>query len=196
MGHKTMTAIAESMKALRALAEFMLAMAQALLNILLAPLQALGLISGPTAAGVANSALAQVEAEDEGIAPPLYPVDEPVVDNTLSIAASVWCRALELRGMVPEGKSYPLPSEVEAWVQTLNARELQSVSTMPTTALARHLAAGPAGTGRLLPPYRGGVEAEIGPVEAGLALARTTRRQPRVERPIYDPAEDTRVLAM
>lgn len=195
---KSMTAVAESMKTLRAMLDAFYELMMIVVNALLAPLRALGLIGGgPTAAGVANAALAQVEAEDEGIAvPAIYAADEPTIDNGLSVAASVWCRALELRGMITNNTSQPLPPEVEAWVQTLNADELKSVSTMPAVAIARHLAAGPAGTGRLLPPYRGGVETKVDPVEAGLALARTIRRQPRVERPAYDPAEDTRSFAM
>lgn len=198
MGKKTMAAMAESLKALRAMLDAFYAMALMVVNAILAPLRALGLIGGgPTAAGVANAALAQAAAEDEGVAvPALYDVDMPTIDNGLSVAASVWCRALELRGMIKENNSAPLPPEVEAWVLSLTPAELKSVSTMPAVAIARHLAAVPAGTGRLLPPYRGGVEAKVDPVEAGLALARAPRRQARVERPAYDPAEDTRSFAM
>lgn len=201
MGKKSMAAIAESMKALRELLQFIVAMAEALLRILLAPFRALGLIGGGgrTAAGIADAALAQVEAEDAYDEPvtPAY-AEEPTLEPlAFNVASSVWVRTLELRGLVAPGKAQPLPPEVEAWVVSLSPAEIGVVSGLGLAGIASHLAAGPAGSDNRLPPYRGGTAVKIDPVEAGLILARAPRRQVMTERAIaYDVETDGRTFAM
>ena len=197
---KTMAQVAEAMKALRALLDAFYAIAMMVVNVLLAPLRALGLIGGgATAAGIADAALAQVEAEDayDEPATPAY-VEEPRLDPlAFNVAASVWVRTLELRGMVQPGKAAPLPPEVEAWVVSLSPDEVHIVSGLGLAGIAAHLAAGPAGADGRLPAFMGGRAVKIDPIEAGLILARGPRRQVRTERPIaYDAETDTRSFAM
>ena len=197
---KTMAQVAEAMKALRALLDAFYAIAMMVVNVLLAPLRALGLIGGgATAAGIADAALAQVEAEDAYDEPATAAyAEEPTLEPlAFNVASSVWVRTLELRGLVQPGKAQPLPPEVEAWVVSLSPAEISTLSGLGLAGIAAHLAAGPSGTDSRLPPYRGGTAVKIDPIEAGLILAQAPRRQVRTERAIgYDVNEDTRSFAM